>query len=110
MYEFFKYGPKIVVITDGCSGAQASDGRRLYFCPALVAKRKDATGAGDAFASGFTSAVILGENLKTALKYGTLNARNVINFSGAQTGLLARKEMAKKLKEVDICVTSTKLS
>ena len=109
MYEFFKYGPKIVVITDGKNGAQASDGKRLYFCPVVAAKRKDSTGAGDAFGSGFTSAILLGENLKTALKYGTLNAHNVINFSGAQTGLLTRKEMAKKIKEVDICVTSTKL-
>lgn len=109
MYEFFKYGPKIVVITDGRNGAQASDGKRLYFCPVVATKRKDSTGAGDAFASGFTSAIMLGENLKTALKHGTLNAYNVINSAGAQAGLLTRKEIAKKLKEVDICVTSTKL-
>ncbi len=110
MLEFFKYGVKTVVITDGRNGAQASDGKHLYFCPVVSHKRVDTLGAGDAFASGFTSAVIMGENLKNALKYATLNANNVINFFGAQKGLLTREEMEKKLKELDICVESIKLN
>lgn len=111
MYEFFKKtNVKTVVITDGRNGAQASDGKRLYFCPVALHKLVDATGAGDAFASGFTSAIILGESLKNALKSGTLNAHNVINFYGAQAGLLTRKEMQNRLKGVDICVESTKLN
>jgi len=110
MYKFFKYGPKMVVITDGHNGAQASDGKRLYFCPVALHKLVDATGAGDAFASGFTSAIIEGESLKNALKFGTVNAYNVINFYGAQTGLLTHKELEKMLKSLDICVTSTKLN
>ncbi|MBN1258303.1 carbohydrate kinase family protein, partial [Candidatus Peregrinibacteria bacterium] len=71
--------------------------------------RKDTLGAGDAFASGFTSAIILGESLKRALTYGTLNANSVVNFYGAQQGLLTRAEMKKRLKTIELQVTSTEL-
>ncbi|MBU1683376.1 carbohydrate kinase family protein, partial [Patescibacteria group bacterium] len=110
MLEFFKYGVKNVVITDGKNGAQVSDGERIYFCPVLSHKRTDTLGAGDSFASGFTSAKILGYNLKDALIYGTLNANSVVNQFGAQAGLLTRAEMDKKFKSQKICVTSAKLT
>lgn len=110
MFEMFKYGVKKIVITDGKNGSQASDGKKLYFCPVALHKRIDTTGAGDAFASGLTSAIVLGENLKTALKFDTINAYNVINFFGAQAGLLTREKAKSKLKGLDICVTSTKLN
>lgn len=110
MYLFTQLDVKNVVITDGRNGAQASDGKRLYFCPVVTHKRVDTLGAGDAFASGFTSAIMLGENIKTALKYGTLNANSVVSFYGAQTGLLSLKEMKKRENKLDICVTSTKLN
>ena len=109
MLEFFKYGVKYVVITDGRNGSQVSDGKRLYFSPVLSTKRVDTLGAGDSFASGFTSAMILGKNLKTALIYGTLNANSVVNHFGAQKGLLTKSEMNKRFKAQDIQVTSTKL-
>jgi len=109
MLEFFKYGVKHVVITDGRSGAQVSDGERIYFCPVISTKRIDTLGAGDSFASGFTSAIILGKNLKTALIYGTLNANSVVNQFGAQKGLLMRSEIKKCFNVQDIYVTSTKL-
>ena len=110
MMKFLRAGVKKVVITDGQNGAQATDGEKLYFCPVVSTKRLDTTGAGDAFASGFTSAIATGLGLKTALKYGTLNSYNVIHFSGAQAGLLTRGELEKRLKKVDICVTGTKLT
>jgi ribokinase len=109
MLEFFKCGVKYVVITDGKNGAQASDGDRIYFCPVVSTKRVDTLGAGDSFASGFTSAMILGKNLKTALIYGTLNANSVVNHFGAQKGLLTKSEINKRFKVQDISVTSAKL-
>ncbi len=110
MYEFFKYGVKYVVITDGRNGSQASDGKRLYFCPVATHKRVDTLGAGDAFASGFTTAIINGENITKALKYGTLNAQSVVSYFGAQKGLLGMEGMKKLLKSLDISVTSIKLN
>jgi sugar/nucleoside kinase (ribokinase family) len=109
MRKFLKYGVKNIVITDGKNGAQASDGKNLYFCPVITHKKVDTLGAGDAFASGFSSAIILGKDLETALKYGTINANSVISFFGAQTGLLTRKEMEKRFKELDISITKAKL-
>jgi sugar/nucleoside kinase (ribokinase family) len=110
MLEFFKYGANKIVITDGPNGAQASDGKKLYFCPIVSHKRVDTTGAGDSFATGFTSAIILGENLKGALKYGAINSHNVIQFFGAQEGLLTREKLNKMKKKLDICVNSTRIS
>ncbi len=109
MIEFFKYGVKNVVITDGRSGAQASDGEHIYFCPVVSTKRVDTLGAGDSFGSGVTSAMILGKDLKTALIYGTLNANSVVNQYGAQGGLLTKAEMEKRFKSQDINVTSATL-
>ena len=109
MYKIFKYNVKNVVITDGKNGAQASDSQRLYFCPAISHKRVDTLGAGDAFASGFTSAVMLGFGLRGALKYATINANSVISYFGAQAGLLSSSEIVKNLKKLDINVNSTKM-
>ncbi|MBN2087190.1 carbohydrate kinase family protein [Candidatus Peregrinibacteria bacterium] len=109
MLEFFKYGVKYVVITDGKNGAQASDGKNIYFCPVYSHKRIDVLGGGDSFASGFTSAQILGKNLSTSLIYGTLNAHAVVNQYGAQVGLLNRDDVEALYKKQNIHVTKSKL-
>lgn len=109
MLEFFKTGVKIVVITDGRNGAQASDSKHLYFSPVVTHKRLNSLGAGDAFASGFTSARILGQDLKTALVYGTLNANSVVSFYGAQQGLLTRKQIQNQFSSNPLCVSSALL-
>lgn len=103
------YGVKTAVVTDGRNGAQASDGKQRYFCPVLSHRRVDTLGAGDAFASGFTSALMKNLPLKTALLYGTLNAGNAVMHPGAQNGLLDAEAMEKALKKSNIKVESTKL-
>src|SRR3989338_537930 len=66
-------GPEIVCVTDGPKGAYAFDGRtsEAYFMPPYPDKAPpyDRTGAGDAFASTFTSAVILGKGVQEALTW-----------------------------------------
>ncbi|MBI5421957.1 carbohydrate kinase family protein [Candidatus Peregrinibacteria bacterium] len=106
---FSQAGVKNVVITDGKNGAQATDGKRVYFCPVVSHKIVDTLGAGDAFASGFASARILGEGLKDALRYGTINAQSVISYFGAQKGLLRLKELLGKVAKSNLLVTSTAL-
>ena len=51
------------------------------------------TGAGDAFASTFTSAIILGADVPTALAWGPINSMSVVQYMGAQEGLLNREEL-----------------
>jgi ribokinase len=105
---FLAQGVKNVVVTDGRNGSQATDGRYHYFCPVLSHRRVDTLGAGDAYASGFTSALIKNLPLKTAMLCGTLNAGNAVMHPGAQNGLLRAEEMEKALKKCNIKVKSTK--
>ena len=83
-------GPKIVVITDGIDGAYVYDGSDVWHMPMYPdpAPPVDRTGAGDSFSSTFTSALALGHDVKTALSWGPINSMNVVQYIGAQKGLL----------------------
>ena len=94
-------GPRVVIVTDGPQGAYAFDGYEFIFQTATGVKAKERTGAGDAFSCGVVSALALGQPLKEALKWGTLNAESVTQEVGAQAGLRTRKALeplVKKLK------------
>lgn len=86
-------GPEIVVITDGSTGAYAYDGKTYYFMKALKVKSADTVGVGDAFSSAFTGALIYGNNIKTALKWGVSNSASVVKKIGAQNGLLSKRQI-----------------
>lgn len=94
-------GPKIVVITDGPAGAYASDGQErlkmpLYPDPAPPFER---TGAGDAFASTFVAALIKGGNIAGALQWAPINSMNVVQYTGAQKGLLNQRGLNDLLEK-----------
>ncbi|MBI2622217.1 carbohydrate kinase family protein [Candidatus Microgenomates bacterium] len=95
-----KLGPKTVSITDGLNGswAIAEDGNvfQAGVRPANIVER---TGAGDSYAAGFLSALFYELPIPVAMAWGAVNAGSVIEKVGAQTGLLTREEMEKKLKE-----------
>jgi sugar/nucleoside kinase (ribokinase family) len=57
----------------------------------------DRTGAGDAFASTFTSAIALGLTPAEALSWGPINSMSVVQHIGAQKGLLSRTELESYL-------------
>lgn len=88
-------GPKIPVITDGPNGAFALDGETTWFMPMYPDPKEPVsrTGAGDAFSSTFTSAIILGCDVKTALAWGPINSMSVVQYIGAQVGLLTREKI-----------------
>ncbi len=101
MDKLHELGPKIVCITDGPDGAYASDGHErlqmpLYPDPAPPVER---TGAGDAFASTFTAALIKGNSLEGALQWGPINSMNVVQNVGAQAGLLDEKSLEALLRQ-----------
>lgn len=97
-------GPKIAVVTDGKNGAYLFDGgNSVLFSPATSNKDKiDTTGAGDSFGSALTGGYILTGDLETALKFGIINAGNVIGEFGAQNGMLKRGEIEERLGKVNI--------
>lgn len=91
-------GAKAAAITDGDSGAYASNRAVTVFVPALKEKAVDSTGAGDAFASAFLASYIHGKNLDECLKRGIANGGSVVNFYGAQKGLLDEADIAKRIE------------
>ncbi len=98
--RFYDLGPKIVVITDGPKGAYAYDGKTIYFQTPYPDLKPplERTGAGDAFASTTVAALALGNDLPTALKWGSINAMSVVQEIGAQKGLLSREKVEEYLK------------
>lgn len=103
--ELAMLGPKNVIITSGRDGSYGFDGINFYFCPIFEAPHLEATGAGDAFASGLTAALIYGNSLKEAMRWGTLNAAFVVGKIGAQAGLLRLREIRPRLKSDDTPLT-----
>jgi ribokinase len=93
-------GPKIVVITDGPTGAYASNGTERYKMPPYPdpAPPLERTGAGDAFASTFVAAIIKGNTLEGALQWAPINSMNVVQNVGAQEGLLTEEKLEEYLQ------------
>jgi len=99
--EMRKLGPKISVITDGPDGAYVDNGEKVLSIPMYPDLKEplDRTGAGDAFASTFTSALALGKDIEEALMWGPINSMNVVQYVGAQKGLLSRSELEAYLEK-----------
>ena len=96
-----KMGPKVVVITDGPAGAYASDGTNQYFMPPYPDPKPpiSRTGAGDAFSTGFFCALINGLSVHDALRWAPIESMHVVQFFGAQTGLLSKPKLLELLKK-----------
>lgn len=95
-------GPKLTVITDAAKGATAYDGEKMYIQKAYTDPRPilDMTGAGDAFAAAFVSAILYGKTLDQALKWGVIDANNQIKEIGAIKGLINKTEIEKIAKKI----------
>jgi sugar/nucleoside kinase (ribokinase family) len=96
-----KLGPKVVVITDGPLGAYAADDGSCYFMPPYPDPRPpiSRTGAGDAFSAGFLSALVLGLSVPEALRWAPIESMHVVQYFGAQAGLLKKADLLKFLKK-----------
>lgn len=91
-------GPKVAVITDDRRGAFASDGANSWSVPLYPQPPAyEKTGAGDAFASSVTAALVAGLPLEQALLWGPVNAMSVVSQIGAQKGLLTRAQLDEYL-------------
>lgn len=98
--EFKKLGPKLPVITDGPGGAYVVDSDdQAWHMPMYPdpAPPVDRTGAGDAFASTFTTAIALGKTPAEALTWGPINSMSVVQHIGAQKGLLTLAKLQEHL-------------
>lgn len=92
MYHLINYVPT-VIITDGAMGGIAGNGEDVYrFGIYEDVKIKDATGAGDAFGSGFLAAHASGRSFKSALTFASANSTAVVGKIGANRGILTGRE------------------
>jgi ribokinase len=96
-------GPKFSVITDGPKGAYAYDGNtgKTYFMPPYPDPKPpfERTGAGDACASTTAAALALEKSFEEALQWGPINSMSVVQYVGAQEGLLTREQLEKYLAD-----------
>lgn len=80
---------KTAIITDGPMGGIATNGTEMYrFGIYADQKIKDATGAGDAFGSGFLAHLAAGKTFKNALIFASANSTSVVGKLGANQGIL----------------------
>jgi sugar/nucleoside kinase (ribokinase family) len=105
-----RLGPEIACLTCGESGAYVAANNQVLSAQALVDKGNlvDATGAGDAFTSGFLGGYLLSKNLnqddrlRKALQFATANSGSVVVAIGAQAGLLDAQIAEKDGQSVKI--------
>ena len=84
---------EIAIITDGPMGGIASNGDETFrFGIYEDQKVKDATGAGDAFGSGFLAHLSVGYSFKDSLVFASANSTSVVSKLGASAGILTGKE------------------
>ena len=82
-----------VIITDGSMGGIAGNGKEIYRFGIYEDKKiKDATGAGDAFGSGFLAHFTDKKSFKEALIFASANSTAVVSKLGANRGILTGGE------------------
>lgn len=92
LYHLNGYVP-VAIITDGPMGGIAGNGTEVYrFGIYADVRIKDATGAGDAFGSGFLAAIANGKSFRSALIFASANSTSVVSKMGANKGILTSRE------------------
>lgn len=94
----------IVIMTKGLKGVEVSDGKTRWSAGILPVKRIiDRTGAGDAFGSGFISALLYKPgDIEYAIQLASANATGVLTEWGAENGLLKKGESLYKYGKLEI--------
>lgn len=82
-----------VIITDGAMGGIAGNGTEVYRFGIYEDKKvHDATGAGDAFGSGFLAHFADGKSFRSSLIFASANSTAVVSKLGANQGVLTGDE------------------
>ena len=92
------YYPGIFVMTKGERGATVVSQASRYDFGIIKGKVVDRTGAGDSFASGFVSGMILKDDIEYAIQLAAANSTSCLSEWGAKNGLLKKNQSFKKIK------------
>lgn len=88
-------GAKNVIVTLGEKGALAVSSDHTSHVDSYKVKVVDTTAAGDAFIGGFASALLRGQDLNKAVKYGNACGALAVTKFGAQPSLPTKEEVVK---------------
>ena len=80
----------IIVVTKGEKGSIVSDGKYVFKAGIPPILAKEATGAGDSYASGFISGLLKKNSIEYAIELATANSTNCTQKIGAKNGLLKK--------------------
>lgn len=97
--KFLKLGAKLVIMTLGKDGAIVSNGIEMVELNTFATEVMDTTGAGDAFWSGFYTAVVKGYTIREALNIGFAVSAFKLKHTGAVVNL-PKLEVIKQLYEL----------
>lgn len=93
--KFIKLGAKLVIMTLGKDGAIASNGEEIIKLSTIADRVVDTTGAGDAFWSGFYTAIIKGYSIREGLNLGLAVSAYKLRHTGAIVDLPKLEEIKK---------------
>jgi ribokinase len=100
--EIRKWGPQLIVVTNGAEGVYVSTSESLYFHPSLPVNLVNTLGAGDAFGSAFVAALSQNLSVPQALVHGIINSTSVISHLDAKQGLLTADQLNKKAQDLGL--------
>ncbi len=108
LQELQRLGPSLVSVTDGARGAYAKQGSSaaLFIDVIPFMDPIEKTGAGDAYASGFSAAYLYQLPIPLCMQWGMLNAHGTMQDMGAQNGIFTKQQMEKMITEKDIPVAT----
>ncbi len=85
-----------IVVTDSDKGGSIyQSGRLVHQYQGEKVTTVDGTGAGDAFAVGYVTAILHGRGIQRQADWGQKNAASVVQKIGAKAGLLTKEELEK---------------
>ncbi|MDR4945220.1 carbohydrate kinase family protein [Neobacillus cucumis] len=91
--KFLDLGAKLVIMTLGKDGAIVSNGKETMKLDTLATEVVDTTGAGDAFWSGFYTAMVKGLTLNEAILLGFSVSAYKLKYTGAVVDLPKLEEI-----------------
>ncbi|MEH7495638.1 carbohydrate kinase family protein [Neobacillus niacini] len=96
--KFLNLGAKLVIMTLGKDGAIVSNGTETIHFNTLATEVVDTTGAGDAFWSGFYTAIIKGYTVKKSITFGLAVSAYKLKYTGAVVELPTLEEIKEALE------------
>lgn len=102
LIELQKLGPEYIIITDGKNGSYVRHENISYHMGTCKGPVVERTGAGDAYASAFITALRNNKSIEQAMQWGSTNAANVIAHHGPQTGLQTKRQLEIQTKNTKL--------